>query len=157
MKRLYLPALMSCLAAPVALAQEHYTEGPVWECSSYRTKQGHFDEYLEYLRQNFLPQNQEAKKTGLMLDQKIYLHVPANPTEPDVLLCTLHRNFAKALDYNATDDAKGKEIAARHWKTADEQKQRDMSASRLELRDFLGTSYWREVNLKPMGTPQSAR
>ena len=39
MKRLYLLALMSCLAAPVALAQEHYTEGPVWECSSYRTKQ----------------------------------------------------------------------------------------------------------------------
>ena len=116
-----------------------------------------FDEYLEYLRQNFLPQNQEAKKTGLILDQKILLHVPANPTEPDVLLCTLHRNFAKALDYNATDDAKGKEIAARHWKTADEQKQRDMSASRLELRDFLGTGYWREVNLKPMGTPQSTR
>jgi hypothetical protein len=150
MRLLSLVVLASCLPAAEALAQEHYTEGPVWECSSYRTRQGHFDDYLEYLRQNYLPQGQEAKKAGLVLDQKIYLHVPANPTEPDVLLCTLHRNFAKALDYNAADDAKGKEIAARHWKTPDEKQQRDMSGSRLEFRDFLGTSYWREVNLKPM-------
>jgi hypothetical protein len=150
MKRLSVVVLMSCFAAPAALAQEHYTEGPVWECSSYRTKQGHFDDYMKYLRQNFLPQSQEAKKAGLSLDQKIYMHVPANPTEPDVLLCTLHPSFAKALDYNATDEAKGKEIAAKHYKTTDEQKQRDVAAKRLEFRDFLGTSYWREVNLKPM-------
>lgn len=37
MKRLCLVAVVSCLAAPMALAQEHFTEGPVWECSSYRT------------------------------------------------------------------------------------------------------------------------
>ena len=151
MKPLYLAVLASCLTASEVLAQEHYTEGPVWECSSYRTKPGHFDHYMEYLRQNLLPQNQEAKKAGLVLDQKTYMHVPANPTEPDVLLCTLHRSFAKALDYNATDDARGKEIAARHWKTRDEERQRDMSAQRLEFRDFLGTSYWREVDLKPIG------
>lgn len=150
MKRLYLAAVVSCLAAPMALAQEHFTEGPVWECSSYRTKQGHFDDYMKYLRQNFIPQSQASKKAGLVQDQKIYMHVPANPTEPDVVLCTLHASFAKALDYDATDDAKGKEIAAKHYKTTDEQKQRDAAATRFEFRDFLGTSYYREVNLKPM-------
>ena len=150
MKRLCLAALVSCLAAPVALAQEHYTEGPVWECSAYRTKQGHFDDYMNYLRQNFLPQSREGKKAGLALDQKIYLHVPANPTEPDVLLCTLQASFAKALDYNAADDAKGKAIAARHFQTRDEQRQRDMAAKRFEFRDFLGTSYYREINLRPL-------
>ncbi len=150
MKRLYLAAVVSCLAAPAALAQEHFTEGPVWGCSSYRIKQGHFDDYMKYLRQNFVPQSQEAKKAGLMLDQKVYLHVPANPTEPDVVICTLHASFAKALDYDAADDAKAKDIAAKHWKTPDEQKQRDMAAKRFEFRDFLGTSYYREVNLKPM-------
>ncbi len=154
MKRPYLAVLASCLVTTQAVAQEHYTEGPVWECSSYRTKQGHFDDYLEYLRQNFVPQSQQAKKAGLVLDQKTYLHVPANPTEPDVLLCTQHSNFAKALDYDATVDAKGKEIAAKHYKTADEKRQREMAENRLAFRDFLGTSYWREVNLRPMaGTP----
>ena len=151
MKPLYFALLVTCWTASEALAQEHYTEGPVWACSSFRTKPGHFDQYMEYLRQNFLPQNQEAKKAGLAIDQKVYIHVPANPSEPDVLLCALYSNFAKALDYNAADDAKRKEIAAKHWKTADEQKQRDISAPLLEFRDFLGTSFWREVNLKPVG------
>ncbi len=150
MKRVCLAAVVSCLAAPAALAQEHFTEGPVWACTAYRTKPGHFDDYMKYLRQNFLPQSQEAKKAGLVLDQKVYLHVPANPTEGDVLFCALQPSFGKALDYNAADDAKQKDIAAKHYKTADEQKQRDMAAKRLEFRDFLGTSYYREVNLKPM-------
>lgn len=150
MKRFCLAAVVSCLAAPMALAQEHFTEGPVWECNSYRTKQGHFDDYMKYLRQNFIPQSQEAKKAGLVIDEKVYLHVPANPTEPDVLICTLHANFGKALDYDATVDAKGKDIAAKHYKTADEQKQRDMAANRFAFRDFVGTSYYREVTLKPM-------
>src|SRR5947209_13924364 len=62
MKRLCLAAVMSCLAAPAALAQEHFTEGPVWECGSYRTKQGHFDDYMKYLRQNVLPQAQRRRR-----------------------------------------------------------------------------------------------
>lgn len=150
MKQLYLAALVSCLATPMAVAQEHFTEGAVWECSSYRTKQGHFDDYMKYLRQTFLPQSQEAKKAGLVLDQKLYLHVPETPTDPDVVLCTLHASYAKALDYNAADDAKSKDIAAKFFKTPDEQKQRDITAKRFEFRDFVGTSYYREVNLKPL-------
>lgn len=150
MKRLCIAAVVSCLAAPAALAQEHFTEGPVWECGAYRTKQGHFDDYLKYLRQNVVPQTQEAKKAGLVLDEKVFLKVPENPNDPDIVICTLHASFAKALDYNASDEAKAKEIAAKHYKTADEQKQREMSANRFAFRDFLGTSYYREVNLKPM-------
>lgn len=150
MKRLCLAAVLSCLLAPVAFAQEHFTEGPVWECSAYRTKQGHFDDYMKYLRQNFVPQGQEAKKAGLVLDQKVFLKVPENPNDPDVVICTLHASFGKALDYNAGDDAKAKEIAAKHYKTADEQKQREMAANRFAFRDPLGTSYYREVSLKPM-------
>ena len=150
MKRLCLAAALSCLVAPMALAQEHYTEGPVWACSAYRTKQGHFDDYMKYLRQNFVPNGQESKKAGLVLDQKIYLHVPASPTEPDVEICTLVASYGKALDYNATDDAKAKEIAAKFYKTTDEQKQREIAAARYAFRDFLGTSYYREVTLKPM-------
>ena len=150
MKRLCLVSLVSCLVVPGALAQEHYTEGPVWGCDAIRTKQGHFDDYMKYLRQNYVPQGQEAKKAGLIVDQKIYVMVPASPTDPDVLLCTLYTSFGKALDYNAGDDATQKGIATKHFKTADEQKQRDMIANRFTFRDALGTSYYREVNLKPM-------
>ena len=142
--------LVSCLAVSGALAQEHYTEGPVWACTAIRTKEGHTDDYMKYLRQNYLPQGEEGKKAGLVVDQKIYVMVPASPTDPDVLLCRLFASFGKALDYNAGDDAKAKEIATKHFKTADEQKQRDMIANRFTFRDSLGTSYYREVTLKPM-------
>lgn len=150
MKRLCLAAVVSCLVAPAALAQEHFTEGPVWECSAYRTKQGHFDDYMKYLRQNFLVQGQESKKAGLILDQKVFLKVPENPSDPDVVICTQHANFGKALDYDAADDAKAKDISAKHYKTGDEQKQREMAAKRFAFRDFIGTSLYREVGLKPL-------
>ncbi|HWC29777.1 MAG TPA: hypothetical protein VG845_06820 [Dehalococcoidia bacterium] len=149
MKRLAFAAVAFCLAAP-AVAQEHYTEGPVWSCSALRTKPNHFDDYMKYLRQNFVPQGQEQKKAGLILDQKFYVKVPESPTDPDVLICTLFPSFGKALDFNAADDAKGKEIAAKHFKTADEEKQREMIANRFAFRDALGTSYYREVTLKPL-------
>ncbi|HET7293499.1 MAG TPA: hypothetical protein VFM88_13825 [Vicinamibacteria bacterium] len=150
MKPMRLIVTVSCLAAPAAFAQEHFTEGPVWECGAYRTKQGHFDDYMKYLRQNFIPPGQEAKKAGLVLDQKVFLKVPESPSDPDVLICTLHASFGKALDFDAGDDAKAKEIASRHFKTADEQKQREMTANRFGFRDFLGTSHYREVTLKPL-------
>ena len=45
-----------------AVAQEHWTEGPVWGCSAFRTKQGQFDTYLKYLREHYLPTSAEAKR-----------------------------------------------------------------------------------------------
>jgi hypothetical protein len=150
MKRLYLAVAVSCLVAPPILAQEHFTEGPVWVCGAYRTKQGHFDDYMKYLRESFVPQTQESKKAGLILDSKVYLHVPETPNDPDVLICTLHASFGKALDYDAAADAKGKDIASKHFKTADEEKQREIAAKRFAFRDFIGTSHYREVNLKPL-------
>jgi hypothetical protein len=105
---------------------------------------------MNYLQENLVPQIKEEKKAGLVLDQKVYIHTPATPAEADVLICTLHASYAKALDYDAADDAKSKDLAAAFFKTKDENKQREMSAKRFAFRDFLGTSYWREVNLKPM-------
>ncbi len=49
-------AIAYCTILPSGVrAQEHYTEGNVREVSFYRTKPGQFDEYMKYLRANFLP------------------------------------------------------------------------------------------------------
>ncbi len=139
------------LAAGSARAQEHYTEGPVWECSAYRTEPGQFDAYMKWLRGQFLPTTQEAKKQGLVLDTKIFLQTPREPTDWDVLICSLYPSFGKAMDYDKGDDDKFKAIAAKHYKTSDEDKQRELSRPRLAMRKFIGTSYIREVNLRPPG------
>jgi hypothetical protein len=141
--------VVSLLLGGVALAQEHWTEGPVWEVSFYRTTPGHFDDYLKYLRQNVLPQTEESKKQGVILDQKIFVKDPTGPEDWDIAIATLQKNMA-ALDYNADVDKKGKAISEKHYKTADQEKQREMAKPRLEWRTFLGTQLVREVNLKPL-------
>lgn len=134
-------------AAP---AQEHWTEGPVWEVWCARTTQGHFEDYIEYLRKNYLPGVEEGKKQGLILDVKYFLHVPGSASEPDICIATLHKSFGAALDYNAEVEAKTKAIAAKQYQTADEKKQAEMIAPRFEMRKDLGTTYYREIQLRPM-------
>ena len=132
-----------------AVAQEHWTEGPVWECSAYQTNPGQFDNYLNWIRAHSEPINAEAKKQGLIMDFKTFVKPPRDQNDYDVLFCTLHSSFGKALDYNKGDDDKFEAISAAHWATADNDKQAQMSAPRLEMRKYLGTDYVREVTLRP--------
>jgi hypothetical protein len=141
--------VLSLLLGGAAAAQEHWTEGPVWEVSFYRTTPGHFDDYLKYLRKNLLPQNDESKKQGLVLDRKVFVKAPTEPGDWDIAFATLYKNMA-ALDFNAENDKKVKAIAEKHYKTADEEKQREMAKPRLDWRTHLGTQILREVALKPL-------
>jgi hypothetical protein len=152
MKRITMFAFIAIctLTASFAFAQEHYTEGNVRQVSFYRTRPGQFDEYMKYLRANFLPQQEEAKKQGLIVGYQILLKTPTTAEDWDVAVVTLHKSYGAALDFNQSDADKMKAIAAKHYKTADEQKQREMASKRLDMRDYKGTNYLREVTLKPM-------
>jgi hypothetical protein len=145
-----LAAFLCLVAVGVGFAQEHFTEGPVWEVSFYRTTPGHFDDYMKFLRENFLPTSMEAKKQGLILDFKVYVKTPTGPQDWDVAVAELYSSFGKAMDYSKADEDKMKAIEAMHYKTQDEKKQREMTDMRFNLRTYLGTNYVREVNLKPM-------
>ena len=138
------------LASGAAVAQEHWTEGPVWECGAYRTNPGMFDTYIEWIRAHSEPINAEAKKQGLILDYKTFVKTRDNENDYDVLFCTLHSSFGKAMDYNKATDEKADAISAAHWATGDNAKQREMAAPRLAMRTFVGTTYHREVNLRPI-------
>jgi hypothetical protein len=151
MKRFIATVAVVCLAsAGIALAQEHWTEGPVWSVSFYRTTPGHFDDYMKYLRTHYIVTTAEAKKQGLILDSKVFVKTPADSNDWDVGIATLYSSYGKALDYNSGDDAKSKAIQSQHFKTPDQEKQREMTAPRFEMRKALGTTYTREVNLRPM-------
>jgi hypothetical protein len=149
-KRIGLAAVALTLASATAVAQEHWTEGPVWECSAYRTNPGQFDNYLKYIRANTEKMDAEAKKQGLILDYKTFVKVPSGPDDYDVEFCTLYPSFAKALDYDKGDEDKFDAIAAAHYGTSDEDAQAGKAASRLEMRTFVGSVYVREVNLRPI-------
>ncbi len=137
------------LVSGTAFAQEHWNEGPVWECSAYRTAPGMFDTYIQWIRAHSEPINAESKKQGLILDYKTFIHTPRDQNDYDVLFCTLYPNYGKALDYSKGDDDRGNAISAAHWGTPDNAKQRELASSRLAMRTYMGTSYHREVMLKP--------
>jgi hypothetical protein len=139
-----------CLAAAPALAQEHYTEGPVWAVNYIRTKPGKFDDYMKYLRSSYMFSAGEAKKQGLILETKILLNTPRDANDWDIAIATLYPSFGKAMDFNQADDDKRKAIAEKQFKTKDEAKQQEAIAPRFAMRDALGTRYLREVNLKPL-------
>jgi len=143
-------AVCYAVLASGALAQEHWTEGPVWEVSFYRTKPGLFDEYMKYVRTNFLPLSDEVKKQGLVLDRKVFVKDPQHPGDWDVAIASLYPSFGKALDFNQGNEDKWKAIQAKHYKTEDEKKQKEITDKRLEMRDFIGTQLVREVNLRPL-------
>lgn len=145
-----LAVILSLAFTGAAVAQEHWTDGPVWECSAYRTTPGQFDNYMKFIRSHAAITSAESKKQGLILDWKFFVQSPRDPNDWDVSICTLYSSYAKALDFNKEDDDKSNAIMEKHWQTADTEKQNQASAPRLSMRTYLGTSYFREVNLKPM-------
>src|SRR5438477_9641384 len=113
MKRLLaLSALLCLFGVQTSVAQEHWTEGPVWNITFYRTNPGHFDDYMKYLRSHYTVTTAESKKQGLILDSKIYVKQPRDAHDWDVAIATLFPSFGKALDFNAADDEKSKAIQA---------------------------------------------
>lgn len=151
MRKFFLTVAVVCLASGgVSLAQEHWTEGPVWNVSFYRTAPGRFDDYMKYLRSNYLVTTAESKKQGLILDSKVFVKTPSDANDWDVAVATLYPSYGKALDFNQADDAKSKAIASQHFKTPDQDKQREMTSQRFEMRRALGSMYTREVTLRPM-------
>jgi len=146
----FLPVLFLVFFSAGLFAQEHYTEGSVRAVSFYRTNPGQFDNYMKYLRTNFLPVQEEAKKQGLILGYSVLLNVPSSPDDWDVAIVALHKSFADALDYKQSDEDKMKKIQENHYKTSDEEKMNEMTAKRFDMRTYIGTKYFREVTLKPL-------
>ncbi len=142
-------AAAMAFASVSAAAQEHWSEGPVWECSAYRTNPGQFDTYFKWIRAHSEPINAEAKKQGLILDFRTFVKPPRDANDYDVMFCTQYANFAKALDYNKGDDDKYDAISAAHWSSEDDAKRAELAKPRLEMRTYMGTDYVREVMLRP--------
>lgn len=151
MKRLLIAGIVFVVAGAASVdAQEHWKEGPVWECSAYRTLPGQFDNYMKYLRTNVAGIRAEAKAQGMVVDDRVFIQAPKDPNDWNVMFCTAYKNGSAALDYDPAMEEKWKAIAAKHLKTSDEDEMEKMAEPRFEMRRYLGTNMMREVELKPM-------
>lgn len=144
-----LAAVLAC-ASGSALAQEHWSEGPVWNCSFYYVPGENWDKYMLYLRRNTVPLQAAQKKAGLVLDYRTFVKDPRGTDDWNFAACTQFRSYGQAYDYDAADEAKLKSIASAHWKTQDEEAQRKAAAERYSLRTFLGSYSMRQIDFRPM-------
>jgi len=143
MKRLF--GLLGALAilVPVAWAQEHYTEGPVWRIQLIRVKPTKMDAYLTSLRQSTKPFIEEEKKQGLVTDYKVFLKQTKNsPEDWDICVAIQYKNWA------ALDGAAAKGEAVRDKILGGKSQAQDLNEKRGEIREIISSELLQEIILK---------
>ena len=143
MKKFYCLAVFLLLVAPALLAQEHYTEGPVWRVQLIRIKPTHFDEYLTSLRQSTKPLIEEQKRQGTIMDYKIFLkETKNNPEDWDLCVAIEYKNHA------AMDGLAAKGEAARDKILGGKQPAQQLAEKRAEIREIISSELLQEIMLK---------
>ena len=143
MKKVLLAAVLVCLFTPALLAQENYSEGPVWRVSLIRVKPNHMDEYLTSLRQSSKPFLEEEKRQGLIMDYKIFIkETKSNPQDWDLCLAIEFKNHA------ALDGLGGKVEAIRDKVLGGKQEAHQLGEKREEIREIISDELLREIYLK---------
>ncbi len=131
------------LLVPAVLAQEHYTEGPVWRVQLIRVKPTAMDAYLTSLQQSSKPILDEEKRSGTILDYKIFLkETKNNPEDWDLCLAVQYKNHA-AMDGLA---AKGEML--RDKLLGGKQPAQQLSEKRSEIRELISSELLDEIILK---------
>lgn len=143
MKKFCSLAAFLLFLAPAVLAQEHYTEGPVWRVSLIRVKPTQMDAYLTSLRQSSKPLLEEQKRQGIIMDYKVFLKETKNsPEDWDVCLAVQYKNHA------AMDGLAAKGEAARDKILGGKAQGQQLNEKRAEIREVISSQLLQEIILK---------
>lgn len=131
------------LLAPAVLAQEHYTEGPIWRTSLIRVKPTAMDAYLTSLRQSSKPLLEEQKRQGMIMDYKIFLKQTKSGLDDwDICLAVEYKNYA------AMDGLTAKGEMLRDKILGGKQPAQQLSDKRAEIREVISSDLLQEIILK---------
>ena len=126
-----------------AFAQEHYTEGPIWQVTLIRVKPTQMDAYLTSLRSGTKSLYDETKKEGLIQDYKVFLNTTKHdPQDWDIAIGVLYKNFA------ALDGLTAKNEAIRDKILGSKQAALQLGEKRVDMREIVSTMILREITLK---------
>jgi len=143
MKKLCGLAVLLLLLAPALLAQEHYTEGPIWRIQLIRVKPTQMDAYLTSLRQSTKPLIEEEKKQGMIVDYKVFLKETKNgPEDWDICVAVEYKNHA------AMDGLAAKGEAIRDKILGGKAQGQQLGEKRAEIREIVSSELLQEIFLK---------
>jgi len=142
-KHLRWAASLLVVFAVQAIAQEHYTEGPVWRVTLVRVKPAQMDAYLSSLRQNTKPLLDEQKRQGMIMDYKVMLkETQSRPDDWDIAVAVQYKNHA------AMDGLTAKGEAIRDKVLGGKQRDQQVAQQRTEIREIVSSELLQEVMLK---------
>jgi hypothetical protein len=128
--------------AAQAVAQQHYTEGPVWRITLIKVKPNQFDNYMKTLRESTKPLFDEAKKQGVIVDYKVHLKSTTEEEDDwDIAVAVQYKNFAALDGLEAKMDAIQEKLGGQ---AASQQ----TAEKRLAMREIVSSILIREVTLK---------
>jgi len=143
MRIFYRLVVFLLLLAPAVLAQEHYTEGPVWRVQLIRVKPTQMDAYLTSLRQSTKPLIDEQKRQGLIMDYKVFLkETKNNPEDWDICVAVEYKNHA------AMDGLAAKGEALRDKILGGKAQGQQLTEKRAEIREIISSELLQEIILK---------
>jgi hypothetical protein len=143
MKKFWGIAICLFVFVPALLAQEHYTEGPVWRVSLIRVKPNRMDEYLTSMQQSTKPFLDEEKRQGLIVEYKVFLkETKSNPQDWDICLAVQYKNYA------AMDGLSSKVEGIRDKVLGGKQQAHQLGEKREEIREVISSELLHEVVLK---------
>ena len=143
MRIFYRLVVFLLLLAPAVLAQEHYTEGPVWRVQLIRVKPTQMDAYLTSLRQSTKPLIEEQKRQGIIMDYKVFLkETKNNPEDWDICVAVEYKNHA------AMDGLAAKGEALRDKILGGKAQGQQLTEKRAEIREIISSELLQEIILK---------
>jgi hypothetical protein len=143
MRKTYAFLAFFLLVSFAAVAQEHYTEGPVWRVQLIRVKPTQMDAYLTSLRQSTKPLLEEMKKQGTIMDYKVFFkETKHNPDDWDMAVAVEYKNHA------ALDGLGAKGEALRDKILGGKQPAQQVAEKRSEIREIISSELLQEITLK---------
>jgi len=143
MRKTYAFLAFFLLVSFAAVAQEHYTEGPVWRAPLILVKPTQMDAYPPSFCQSTKPLLEEMKKQGTYIDYKVFFkETKHNPDDWDMAVAVEYKNHA------ALDGLGAKGEALRDKILGGKQPAQQVAEKRSEIREIISSELLQEITLK---------
>lgn len=131
------------MSMATAVAQDQYTEGGVTRVTLVQILPGHFNAFMDDLKNNIKPLWEAEKKAGLIDSYGIFLNsTKANPDDWDIGFALGYKNFA------ALDGLAQKVLDIRMQQFGDKSKEQKVIDKRVENARVVTSVLTREITLK---------
>ena len=131
------------LSMGTAVAQDQYTEGGVTRVTLVQILPGHFNAFMDDLKNNIKPLWEAQKKAGLIESYGVFLNsTKANPDDWDIGFALGYKNFA------ALDGLAQKVLDLRMKQYGDKSKEQQVVDKRIQNVRVVTSVLTREITLK---------